>query len=191
MVYTNLSISLDGFIAGARVGMDNPMGDGGERLHEWMFSGKSPDEIQAFQDEEFATTGALIMGRTMFDVGVGPWGENPPFHAPVFVVTHRAAAPIVKEGGTTYTFVTDGPSAALELARAAAGDQDICVAGGAAAVRHYSNGGVIDELRLHLVPILLGDGVRLEALNRHAAQLELQPGVKAEGNIVHLRYRLG
>jgi dihydrofolate reductase len=190
MVYADFSISLDGFVAGPRIGVDNPMGDGGEALHDWMFSGKSPEEVRAFQDEKFATTGAFIMGRTMFDLGVGPWGENPPFHAPVFVVTHRAAAPIVKQRGTTYTFVADGPSAALEAARAAAGERDICVAGGAAAVQHYSNEGVIDELRLQLVPILLGGGVRLAGFDRQPAQLELKPGVSAEGNVVHLRYRL-
>jgi dihydrofolate reductase len=161
MIYADISTSLDGFIAGPNVSIANGMGDGGDRLHDWMFAGKSGAEAEAFEEERLASSGAFVMGRTMLDVGIAPWGDNPTFHAPVFVVTHRPAEPIVKAGGTTCTFVTDGPEAALRLAREAAGDQDICVAGGAAIVRHYLHAGVVDELRLHLVPIVLGDGVRL------------------------------
>ena len=161
LIYADMSMSLDGFIAGPNVSVANGMGDGGERLHDWMFAGKSGAEAEAFEEERLASSGAFVMGRTMLDVGIAPWGDNPTFHAPVFVVTHRPAEPIVKAGGTSYTFVTDGPDAVLRLARQAAGDQDICVAGGAAIVQQYLRAGVIDELRLHLVPIILGDGVRL------------------------------
>jgi len=161
LIYADLSISLDGFIAGPNVSVANGMGDGGERLHDWMFADKSESEAEAFEKGRFASTGAVLMGRTMLDVGIRPWGDEPAFHAPVFVVTHRPAEPIVKAGGTTYVFVTDGPDAALRLARQAAGEQDICVAGGAAVVRHYLHAGVVDELFVHVVPILLGAGVRL------------------------------
>jgi dihydrofolate reductase len=187
-VYVDLSMSLDGFVAGRGVSVDNPMGDGGERLHEWMFAGRSAEQSRAFEDERFAATGALIMGRTMLEVGVGPWGDNPTFHAPVFVVTHRPAPPIVKQGGTTYTFVADGPQAALAQARVAAGHQDICVAGGAAIAREYLNAGVVDELYLHIVPILLGAGVPVFPLERGPMELALRPGVTDDAGVVHLRY---
>jgi dihydrofolate reductase len=190
MIYVYMSMSLDGFIAGPRVGVDNPMGDGGEQLHEWMFAGKSDQESRAFEEDLFANTGALVMGRTMLDVGVGPWGENPTYHAPVFVVTHRAAEPIVKQGGTTYTFITDGPDAALERARAAAGGQEICIAGGAAIVQHYLTAGTVDELRLHVVPVVLGAGVRLFTPDQQQAAFTLLPGLADDAGVVHLRYRL-
>ena len=154
-------MSLDGYIAGPNVSVANGMGDGGEQLHDWMFAGKSDHEIETWFAEQFASVGAVLMGRTMLDVGIGPWGENPAFHAPVFVVTHRAAAPIVKAGGTTYTFVTGGPDEALRLARAAAGARDVRIEGGASIIRNYLRAGVVDELRLHIVPILLGDGTPL------------------------------
>ena len=190
LIWADLSMSLDGFIAGPNVSVANGMGDGGERLHDWMFAGKSDAEARAFEEERFASTGAVLMGRTMLDVGIGPWGDDPTFHAPVFVVTHRPAEPIVKAGGTSYTFVTDGPDAALRLARQAAGDQDIYIAGGAAAVRQYLHAGVVDELRLHLVPILLGDGVRLftDAADRSVA-LSATGNVDKHG-VTHLRCRV-
>jgi dihydrofolate reductase len=189
-IYADMSLSVDGFIAGPRVGADHPLGDGGEQLHDWMFAGRSAEESRAFEEERFAATGALIMGRTMLDVGVGPWGEDPTFHAPVFVVTHRAAEPIVKRGGTTYTFVTDGPDAALQRAREAAGQQEICLAGGAAIIQHYLTAGVIDELHLHLVPVLLGAGVRLFVPGGGPGSLTLRPGVTDDAGVVHLRYGL-
>lgn len=122
LIYADLSMSLDGFIAGPGVGIDNPMGEGGERLHDSMFAGRSETEARAFEEERFASTGAVLMGRTMLDLGLGPWGDEPSFHAPVFVVTHRPAEPIVKAGGTSYKFVTEGPDAALHRARQAARD---------------------------------------------------------------------
>ena len=189
MTYANLSMSLDGFIAGPNVRVGNGMGDRGDDLHDWIFAGKSEAEATAFLEEQFTSVGAVLMGRTMLDVGIEPWGDEPAFHAPVFVVTHRPAQPIAKAGVTTYTFVTDGPDAALRLAREAAGDKDIRIEGGAAIVREYMHAGVIDELRLHVVPILLGGGVRLftEAEDR---SIELAAvGEVDETGVTHLRLR--
>lgn len=189
LIYADLSMSLDGFITGPNMRVGNGMGDDGDRLHEWMFAGKSGAEAEAFLEERLASTGAYVFGRTMLDVGIGPWGDEPPFHAPVFVVTHRPAEMIVKAGGTSYTFVTDGPDAALRLARQAAGDQDIALAG-AAIVRQYLHAGVIDELRLHMVPVLLGDGVRLftDAEDRSVALAA--SGSVDEGGVAHIVYRI-
>lgn len=190
MIFADLSISLDGFIAGPHVGVDNPLGDGGEQLHDWMFAGRSAADSRAWEEQRFATTGALLMGRTMLDVGVGPWGDEPVFHAPVFVVTHRDGEPIGKAGGTTYTLVADGPDAALRQALAAAREQDICVAGGATVVQHYLAAGAIDQLRLHVVPVLLGDGVRLFSTATSGTDLTLLPGVHEDAGVVHLQYRM-
>ncbi len=188
-IYLDMSMSLDGFIAGRNVGIDNPLGDGGEQLHQWMFAGKSSAQSRHYELDRFATTGALVMGRTMLDVGIGPWGDDPVYRAPVFVVTHRAERPVVKQGGTTYTFVTDGPDAALDHARAAAGEQDICLAGGANVIQHYLSAQVVDELRLHIVPVLLGGGTPLFGPDEHPPALELLPGTAEDAGVVHLRYR--
>jgi dihydrofolate reductase len=189
LVYADLSMSLDGFITGPNMRVGNAMGDDGDRLHEWASAGKSEAEVEAFLEQRLASLGACVFGRMMLDVGIGPWGDEPPFHAPVFVVTHRPAETIVKAGGTSYTFVTDGPDAALRLARQAAGDQDIAVAG-AAIVRQYLHSGDIDELRLHIVPILLGDGVRLftDAEDRSVALAA--SGSVDEGGVAHIVYRI-
>jgi dihydrofolate reductase len=160
-VVLELSISLDGFVAGTDVGPGAPLGIGGEGLHEWMFAGKSSTESETFETAHFSEIGALILGRRTADLGIGPWGEEPTFHAPCFVVTHRPAETIVKQGGTSYIFVTDGIEAALERARQAAGSQDVQVIGGAGVAQEFLNRGLLDEIRLHLVPILLGAGTRL------------------------------
>lgn len=188
-IYVDISMSLDGFIAGRHVTIDNPLGDGGDQLHEWMFRDKSPTESREFEIERFATTGALVMGRTMFDVGVGPWGDDPVFRASVFVVTHRARAPIVKRGGTTYSFVADGPDVALERARAAAGAGDICIAGGATVIRSYLSAQVIDELRLHIVPVLLGGGTSLFGPDERSCALVLICEAADDAGVVHVHYR--
>src|SRR6266487_5641996 len=125
-VIADQSISLDGFSAGPNVRRGNPLGDGGDRLHAWYEQGG--DQVR---DELFEACGALVMGRLMFDVGVEPWGEDPPFHMPVFVVTHRPRDPVVKKGGTTYWFITDGLRTALERAKSAAGAKHVVVMGGA------------------------------------------------------------
>jgi dihydrofolate reductase len=160
-VLMEITMSLDGYIAGPEVSDEEPMGRGGERLHEWMFAGKSAADIEAFQTGLFGGVGAVIIGRRMADLGIGPWGEEPVFHAPCFVLTHRPAETIVKKGGTSYIFVTEGIEAAMAQAQAAAGAQDVMVNGGADIDRQYFNAGLIDEIRLHVAPILLGGGTPL------------------------------
>jgi dihydrofolate reductase len=172
MVTAHMSMSLDGFIAGPNAGAGNPLGDGGTRIQQWMFDLASFREIQGLtggpsnrDDEElrerFAPTGAVVMGRRMFDEGERLWGDNPPFHMPVFVVTHQARDTLVKEGGTTFTFVTEGIESALEQAKAAAGDKNVNIAGGADTVQQFIRAGLIDELEIHLAPVLFGEGIRL------------------------------
>jgi dihydrofolate reductase len=160
-VVLELSVSLDGFVSGPEIGPEAHLGRGGELLHEWMFAGKSAVASQNDETAHFSGIGALIMGRRMVDLGIGPWGEEPTFHAPCFVVTHRPAETIVKKGGTSYIFITDGIEAALERARQAAGVQDVLVNGGADMARQFLNAGLLDEVRLHLVPVILGAGTRL------------------------------
>jgi dihydrofolate reductase len=156
-----LSISLDGFIAGPNVGPDNPLGDRGEELHDWMFAGHSAEESLRFEQKHFQDIGALILGRRMADVGIGPWGDEPTFHAPCFVVTHRPHPTIEKRGGTSYIFVTEGVQTTLKRARDAAQTRDVLVNGGADIARQFLDAGLVDEMRLHLVPIVLGAGTAL------------------------------
>jgi dihydrofolate reductase len=158
-VYGEITMSLDGFITGPNVRAGNGLGDNGERLHDWMFDAKTDADVRIV-DETYATTGAVVLGKGMFDVGFEPWGDPPPFKMPVFVVTHEKREPLPMQGGTTYTFV-DGIAAALEQARAAAGDKHIGVWGGADLIRQYLKAGLVDEMRLHVVPMLLGGGIRL------------------------------
>jgi dihydrofolate reductase len=160
-VIMEMSVSLDGYVTGPHVRPEEPMGDGGERLHEWMFAGKSATEVETYQTAKYSEIGALILGRRMADLGIGPWGEEPAFHAPCFVVTHRPAETIVKKGGTSYNFVTDGIEASLDRARQAAGSQDVQINGGADIAQQFLKAGLLDKIRLHLVPIILGTGTRL------------------------------
>ena len=160
-VLMEITMSLDGYTAGPEVSPEAPLGRGGELLHEWMFAGRSAADSNRFETDHFSTIGGVIIGRRMADLGIGPWGEEPTFHAPVFVVTHRPAETIVKEGGTSYIFVTEGIDAAMAQAQAAAGEQDVMVNGGADIDRQYLNAGLIDEIRLHLAPIILGGGTPL------------------------------
>lgn len=160
-VIMEMSVSLDGYVTGPHVRPEEPMGDGGECLHEWMFAGKSATEVETYQTAKYSEIGALIMGRRMVDLGIGPWGEEQAFHAPCFVVTHRPAETIVKKGGTSYIFVTDGIEAALDRARQAAGSQDVQINGGADIAQQFLKAGLLDKIRLHLVPIILGAGTRL------------------------------
>ena len=175
-------MSLDGFVAGPRQSIDNPLGIGGERLHDWAVeldawrqahgkTGGETNESSRVMEESIANIGATIMGRNMFGGHPGPWnadapwngwwGKNPPFHHPVFVLTHHAREPLVPEGGTTFTFVTDGIESALAQARGAARDKDISLAGGASACQQYLAADLVDEMEISLVPILLGSGERL------------------------------
>ncbi len=199
-VTADLAISLDGFIAGTGVCPDNPGGDGAEPLFEWIHNLASWRERQGMtggeenRDSElmrewFDATGAVVMGRTMYDLGEEFWGDNPPFRTPVFVLTHRPRPTLVKEGGTTFTFVTDGVHGALDRARAAAGGRNVDIAGGADTVRQYLREGLIDELHLHVVPALLGDGLRLFD-DPAAGRSDLEAvGVVHTPLATHLKYR--
>ena len=167
----HMSISLDGFVAGPDQSLDNPLGVGGLQLHQWHFRADEPgyDADAALRDDLLAPKGAYVMGRNMFGpirgewVGQwrGWWGEEPPYHAPVFVLTHHGHDPIQMAGGTTFYLVTDGFNAALDQAKAAAGDRDVDIAGGASTVRQALAAGAIDQLTLDIVPVLLGSGERL------------------------------
>lgn len=181
-VFADISMSLDGFIAGPDPTLKEPLGQGGEQLHEWVVRlaawrkphGKSGGETGPDGDvmeESVANTGAVIMGRRMFSNGKGSWkndpkadgwwGDNPPFHVPVFVLTNHAREKVNKKGGTSFAFVTDGIESALSQAKAAAGNKDISIAGGANTIQQFIRAGLLDELQIHMVPILLGGGTRL------------------------------
>ena len=194
-VIADHSISLDGSGARPNVTMENPMGDGGEGLHEWMWSaagrtGRDGTAVEGPQ-ELLAGAGAVVVGRRMFDLGEEPWGDPPPFQGnPVFVVTHRAHAPIAKQGGTTYTFVTEGLAATLARAREAAGDRDVAVLGGAAIIQQCIRGGLLDELRLHVVHTVLGGGTPLfGGLDPAGVALERIGLIDADG-VTHLHFRV-
>jgi len=206
----DISTSLDGFVAGPSPGLEHPLGVGGERLHEWAVATKAFREAhnreggEENRDSEVLAegiqkAGATIMGRRMFSGGQGPWaddpnadgwwGENPPFHHPVFVLTHHPRETVTKEGGTTFTFVTDGIEPAFEQARAAAGEKDIAIGGGADVAQQYLNAGLLDELQIHLAPVLLGDGTRLFEGHAEYPELELTRVVDSPA-VTHLRYRV-
>ncbi|WP_166355761.1 dihydrofolate reductase family protein [Phytoactinopolyspora limicola] len=170
-VIGNITISADGYSAGLNQTEERPFGDDGgdgtgDKLHAWMF--ETPEENRAEADQMTAAS-AFIMGRNMFGPIRGEWdrqwngwwGDNPPFHAPVFVLTHYPRDPQPMEGGTTYYFVTDGIKSALTQAREAAGDGDVTVMGGATTINQYLAAGLIDELRLHIAPLTLGAGTRI------------------------------
>jgi len=196
-----MSMSLDGYVAGPNAWAGNPLGDGGVRIQQWMFDLASFREMQGLtggqsnkDDEElrqrFAPTGAVVMGRRMFDEGEGPWGDNPSFRMPVFVVTHQPRERLVKEGGTTFTFVTDGIESALEQAKAAAGDKDVNIAGGADTVQQFIRAGLLDELEIHLAPLLFGEGIRLfDKIGPQHVELE-NIRVVASPQVTHLRFRV-
>lgn len=188
-VFADQSISLDGFSAGPNVGTSNPMGDGGEELHAWQFRGGRRAEV--LENLFGGSTGAVVVGRHTFDLGEKPWGDDPPFHLPVFVATHRPKVAVTKRGGTTYTFVTGGIEGAVAQARAAAGDRDVVVLGGAAIIQQCIRAGLLDELRLHLVHILLGGGTRLfGGLEPTFPAFERTRLIDDEG-VTHLDFRVG
>ena len=205
-----ISMSLDGFVAGPNPSREDPLGERGEDLHEWVIKlaawreshGREGGEVNASSEvleESLASTGAVIMGRNMFGGGPGPWGEEPwegwwgdepPFHMPVFVLTHHEREPLEKGGGTTFIFVTDGIESALEQAREASGDKDVSLGGGADVAQQYLAAGLLDEIRLNVVPILLGGGTRLfDNLAGVDAKFELARVVDAP-DVTHLQYRL-
>jgi len=204
-----ISMSLDGFAAGPSQSVDNPLGIGGMRLHEWVFplavwramhglEGGEVNASSALVEESLANIGATVMGRNMFGGHPGPWktkepwngwwGVNPPFHHPVFVLTHHARDPLELEGGTTFNFVTGGIQSALEQARRAAAGKDVSLAGGANVANRYLAAGVVDEMEINLVPVLLGSGERLfEGLGDDLHGLELVRTVAAP-KVTHLKF---
>jgi dihydrofolate reductase len=194
-VICGIAMSVDGYTAGPNQRADAPFGDGvGESLHRWMFEAA---EENAAEIEALTSAGAYIMGRNMFSPGRGEWdldwtgwwGEEPPYHAPVFVLTHHEREPVEMKGGTTFHFVTGGITEALDRARAAAGDRDIAIAGGAATVNQYLAAGLVDELHLHVAPVVLGRGERLfEGVGR----LDLRVvGARHTDLVTHVRYAVG
>jgi dihydrofolate reductase len=193
-VTCDIALSVDGFAAGPNQSVDAPLGDGGELLHRWMFE---EPERHADVIDSITSAGAYVMGRNMFGPGRGDWdeqwrgwwGEDPPYHAPVFVLTHHPREPLVMEGGTTFAFVTDGIGAALAQARAATGDRDVAIAGGAATVNQCLASGVIEELRLHVAPLVLGAG---ERLFEGVGDVTLEPiAVSGSALVTHISYRVG
>jgi dihydrofolate reductase len=207
----DITMSLDGFVAGPNPSLEDPLGEGGEALHEWAFRLKQWREAHGLEggeddvdgevvDESLAAAGATIMGRKMFSGGAGPWeadpnangwwGDDPPFHHPVFVLTSHAREPLAMQGGTTFTFVTDGIESALDQARAVAGEKNVHVAGGADVVQQYLNAGLLDELQIHVAPMLLGSGTRLLD-NLDAAAIEFRAKrVRSSPYVTHLKYEV-
>ncbi|MGH2746892.1 MAG: dihydrofolate reductase family protein [Actinomycetota bacterium] len=204
-----IAVSLDGYVAGLDQSEENPLGVGGEDLHQWIIEleawrkphGQEGGEVNASTpvvEEIQSNVGATVMGRNMFGGGPGPWsedppwngwwGDDPPFHRPVFVLTHHPREPLEMKGGTTFFFVTDGIESALEQARRAAGSQDVLLGGGASVVQQYLAAGLVDEFDLHVVPILLGDGERLLE-NVGDLRIEQLRAIEAPG-VTHIKYRV-
>jgi dihydrofolate reductase len=209
----DISMSLDGFVAGPNPTLEQPLGEGGEQLHEWAIAtaswrashGRTGGEATVDDEmigEALGSTGATVMGRRMFSGGEGSWeddpnadawwGDDPPFHHPVFVLTHHAREPVAKEGGTSFTFVTEGIEAALDAARSAAGDKDVALGGGASVAQQYLRAGLLDEMQIHVAPVLLGDGVRLfeNHVGGAPAGLECTRVIESPSGVAHLRYRV-
>src|SRR5918992_1109871 len=207
-VRVHIGVSADGYVAGPDQSLENPLGVGGERLHDWVVAlrawrephGLEGGELNASSrvvEESLANVGAEIMGRGKFGGGPGPWGddlwtgwwgEEPPFHMPVFVLTHHGREPLTLSD-TTFTFVTEGIESALDQARRAAAGKDVVIGGGASVINQYLAAGLVDELELHIVPLVLGGGARLfEGLG---AQLRLEQvrAIEAPG-VTHLKYRV-
>jgi dihydrofolate reductase len=207
----DISTSLDGFVAGPNPSLENPLGEGGEQLHEWAFRlaswrerhGESGGETGVENDvveETLRAQGAVVMGRRMFSGGAGPWeddpnadgwwGDEPPFRVPVFVLTHHPREPLAMRGGTTFTFVTDGIESALEQARSAACGRAVAIGGGASVAQQYLNAGLVNEVQLHLAPVFLGGGTRLFD-GIEPERLQLEPTRVVDSSFAtHLHYRV-
>jgi dihydrofolate reductase len=207
-VVVDISMSLDGFVAGPNPTLEEPLGEKGEELHEWVvrtnywrerhgLEGGEEDEDSEVIREAFSSVGASVMGRKMFSGGSGPWesdprsmgwwGDEPPFHTPVFVLTHHAREPEEMEGGTTFFFVTDGIETAIEQARAAAGEGNVAIGGGANAIQQALAAGLVDELQVHVAPILLGGGTRLFGEGADPIRLEATR-VLASPRATHVKF---
>jgi dihydrofolate reductase len=204
-------MTLDGYVAGPNQSAENPLGEGADRLHDWLLklktfrtihgdttggeTGTNDDVLR----EAFENVGATIMGRNMFGGGPGPWkkpfwkgwwGDSPPFHHPVFVLTHHAREPLPMQGGTTFSFVTDSIESALNHARRAANGKDVALGGGANVAQQYLTAGLIDEVEIHLVPLFLGSGARL-FYNVDCRRVKLEPIRTIAGpGVTHLKYRV-
>jgi dihydrofolate reductase len=206
----DVSMSVDGFIAGPNPSEEHPLGEGGTQLHEWAFKlatwrkphGLEGGEVNASTEvveESLENIGATVMGRNMFGGGPGPWGDDPwegwwgddpPFRTAVFVLTHHEREPLEKQGGTTFTFVTTGIESALAEAREAAAGKDVSLGGGANVIQQYLAAGLVDELQLNVVPVVLGDGTRLFD-NIAGAEVKLEPVRVVEApDVTHLKYRV-
>jgi dihydrofolate reductase len=205
----NMTMSLDGFVAGPDQSENDPLGIGGMQLHRWLLplkafrethGGEEGGEVNPstpIAEEILGNVGATIMGRNMFGGGPGPWGDDPwngywgdipPYHHPVFVLTRHPREPLEMEGGTTFRFVTDGIESALTQARASAGDKDVSVAGGANVAQQYLAAGLLDEMVISVVPVLLGRGARLfDNLGDEQPKLEQVQAIEAPG-VTHIRY---
>jgi dihydrofolate reductase len=206
----DISVSLDGYVAGPNPSLEDPLGKGGMDLHEWVLGLESWREAHGYEGgeagadselvtEHVASVGATIMGRRMFSGGAGEWaddpnamgwwGDEPPFGHPVFILTHHEREPVEMQGGTSFNFVTDGIQSALDQAREAAGDKAVAVAGGADAAQQYLNAGLVNQVRLHIAPVLLGSGRRLlEGIN---PALRFEQTAAQQGNgVTHVTYRV-
>ncbi len=201
-----ISMSLDGFIAGPNQSVEEPLGHGGEALHEWVVAleawrkphgleGGLVNASSAIVEETTLNVGAYVMGRNMFGGGPGPWrepawngwwGDNPPFHTPVFVLTHYPRSPLELDGGTTFHFVQDGIEDAIERAKNAAGDRDVAIGGGAQTVQQALRAGLVDSFWLHVAPVVLGDGARLI---ENVGDLKLtQRAIVPSDGVAHIAY---
>ncbi len=207
-VRVHIAVSVDGYVAGPNQSLENPLGEGGERLHDWLVAlrewreahGMEGGEVNASTpvvEESLANVGAEIMGRGKFGGGPGPWGkdpwrgwwgEDPPFHMPVFVLTHHPREPLTL-ADTTFTFVTEGIDSALDQARTAAAGKDVVIGGGASVINQYLAAGLVDDLELHIVPLLLGGGARLFEGVGPDLRLEQVRAIEAPG-VTHLKYRV-
>lgn len=200
-VFFEMSMSLDGFIAGPNWTPELPLGEGGARLHQWIYelaswreqhglAGGNMNIDSDILEESIRETGAVIMGKGMFISGEKHWGSHPPFQMPVFILTHEGRETEIKAGGTSYIFVNDGIEAALEQAKAVAGNKNIKIAGGANCIQQYLRAGLVDEFQIHLIPVLLGGGIRLyEQLNTDHIELERTRVVESP-TVTHLRFNL-
>jgi dihydrofolate reductase len=206
----DISVSLDGYVAGPDQSLDDPLGKGGEQLHEWGVATRAFQELHGREGGEESgdsdifrdwadRSGAVIMGRRMFSGGSGPWeadpnangwwGDEPPFHRPVFVLTHHEREPL-ELTGTTFTFVTDGIESAADQARAAAGDKDVVIGGGGSAIQQYLAAGLVDEFQIHLVPVLLGPGGTRLFEDVGPGPVECARIVESPTGVAHLKYRM-
>ena len=193
-VTCNVSVSVDGYVAGPNQSVDNPVGEGGLLLHQWHFEPQGDD--QQIIDEWQQNPGAYVMGRNMFAPGRGEWdlswngwwGDDPPYHTPVFVLTHYPRESVPMDGGTVFHFVTDGIEAALDRAKSAARTGNVEIAGGASTINAYLDAGLVDELHLHIAPVVLGEGERLFA---GVTGLRMQPvQVVGSPGATHVKYRV-